>query len=387
MNEADVKKTNVNTDKINLLKQKYGVMKEIPEQKIDSKVVSEEMKEERKVQQINILDLLLRLEKMEGKFSFVEDFKDDVNERLAHLSEEIGELRSSFLEMDKNFSSLETKAEKALEIISEMQPEKISKEFQKKDAEIMKIQAEIETIKSILTSVKNEGEKLNKVLERVKSIENVVSMFKRLEEKIKIVDEAKDYVDRLAGKSESIFSELGSKVEEIENLKEKVAKIDDLTVDIVKMLDGISIKIPKFIEKENAEKILRDAVKEEIKKNYSVDVKGLSEINNAVNGIKNILSKEMNILTALNEKVELYFNFLQSINNLIYSTNVDDVKSTILKIKATISEMKKNGTWNERSINLLMKVFESLKNMWDYYQQKEIKEIFESELESIKSLA
>lgn len=390
-------------DKKTFLRERYGVIKDIPQQKIDD--TKQEVKEERKeYKEVNILDLLLRIEKMEGKFTFVEEFKDDVNERLAHLSEEIGELRSSFLEMDKNFSSLEAKTEKALDAILEIQPEKITREFGKKEAEILKIQTEIETIKNILDIVKRENEKVNKILEKIKNIENIVEMYKKVEEKIGVIDETKTYVDRLAGKSETIFAELDGKIKEIETQKQKLEKLDELTIDIVKMLDGISIKIPKFIEKENAEKTLRDIAKTEFE-NLKKDkdfielvqktlsdkfnqnlVTSLGELNNMISTLRNDLSSKLSIMSNLNDKIDVYFDFLETVNILTYTSDIEEIKRYLEKIRYLTSRMNELNMWNDNKKNFLTKVLWVLEATWESYGNHEIKEIFSNELRNFYSI-
>ena len=100
------KKDKKNVGEVESIKERYGVMDEIPEQELEEESLEteEKPKEEGKSSK---LDLLLRMEKIEAKLGTIDDFKDDVDERLMRLAEEVGELRSSLLEIDKNFSSQE----------------------------------------------------------------------------------------------------------------------------------------------------------------------------------------------------------------------------------------------------------------------------------------
>ncbi|MEM5776849.1 MAG: hypothetical protein QXJ06_00175 [Candidatus Aenigmatarchaeota archaeon] len=362
-----------NNNKKEELKAKYGVIKEIPKQPVE-----EEIKTEIKKQQpeVNNLDLLLRVEKIEGKLSVFEDVKDDINERIARLSEEIGELRSSFLELDKNFSSLESKIEKTIEIVSEVQPEKFSKDLQKKETDILKLQADIEALKSILTSIKKDNETVKAILEKIKNIDTVVAMYKKLSEKIQLIDDTKLYVDRLAGKSETIFAEMESKMKDIEDMKTKVSKIDDLTVDLVKMLDSVSIKIPKLIEKDTAQKLIEEAVKKNIQdlsKNYLNDVKTLldqtktdakKEIEEEKKKLLNNLNEIINLLSSLknditpnmsDEKNNLYFNFLLTVNSLSMISTKEELLYYLQKIKELNSKMKAINIWNKEIEDYLLR--------------------------------
>jgi len=386
------------------LKVKYGVTNEIPKQPIEEDR-KEDGKQHSSSSEVNSLDLLLRLEKLEGKFSEFEEIKDDFNERIARLSEEIGELRSSFLELDKNFTSLETKVEKTIDVVNELQPEKISKDLQKKESEIMKLQADIESLNNMLVSIKKSNEAVRALLEKIKNIENVISMYKKLSEKIQLIDDTKIYVDRLAGKSETIFSEMESKMKDIEDIKNKVQKLDDLTVDVVKMLDSISIKVPKFIEKENAQKIIEEEIKkdiQEISRNYSDTFKKTIEaeknqvkkeieeektkIVNAANEIFSLMSNLKNQIPKFNfeEKIDLNIKFIQLVNSLTLVSKKEEIEEILLNLTSTVDEMKRNNMWTENSKIYLAKTLDYLIYFWEYNQDQEIKNLIEQKTLSLK---
>ncbi len=385
------------------LKVKYGVIKEIPKQPIEESVVEEKIQKQTVVNK-DTLDLILRLEKLEGKFSAFEDVKDDINERIARLSEEIGELRSSFLELDKNFNSLEAKAEKVLDAVKELQPEKFSKELQKKDAEILKMQAEIESLKNVFSKIKNDNERLSSLLEKIKNIENLITMYKKLSEKIQLIDDTKVYVDRLAGKSETIFSEMESKMKDVEYMKTKLQKLDDLTVDFVKMLDSVSLKIPKLIEKDSAQKLVEEMVKKnmsDLSKNYLNDLKSIVEqtkteavkqieeekkkLLNNLNEVSNLLSsfKVYQANANIDEKMETYFRFMQTLNMLNIASDKEEVLYLINLANNLRSKMMQLNIWTNEKENYFLKTLYYLDYFWEYNGNNEIKQIFDEQIKNL----
>jgi chromosome segregation ATPase len=404
-------------DKKEQLKAKYGVIKDIPKQPVEEDV--KEAKKQETPESSNF-DLILRIEKLEGKFSAFEDVKDDINERISRLSEEIGELRSSFLELDKNFTSLESKVEKTLESVKELEPEKIFKEMSKKETEIIKLQAEAETMKSILSNIKKDNEKLFSILEKIKNIENLVNMYKKLSEKIQMIDDTKIYVDRLAGKSETIFSEMESKMKDIEDIKAKTQKLDDLTVDIVKMLDGLSLKVPKLIEKDAAQKYIEESVKkmlQELSKNYYLEMKKMfeneknqikQEINSQIlktiqestkstQDSKNSLEAERQKIAATldevkilidslksksfaDERIEACINFLQSVSMLSLLSEKNEIEHNLERIKNLKNTMVRLGVWSDEDHEFLMKTLLWLSNTWEYYGNAEIKKLIDQKM-------
>ncbi|MBU5689539.1 MAG: hypothetical protein QXM68_01590 [Candidatus Aenigmatarchaeota archaeon] len=393
-------------DKKEALKAKFGVTKDIPKQQVQEEVVKQE-KQNVQEGDTNPLSLLLRIEKLEGKFSAFEDVKDDINERIARISEEIGELRSSFLELDKNFTSLESRVEKVLDSVNQIQPEKFYKDLQKKEADILKLQAESESLKNVLASIKKDNERLNSILEKIKNIENLVAMYKKLSEKIQLIDDTKLYVDRLAGKSETIFSEMESKMKDVEDMKGKIQKLDDLTVDIVKMLDGISIKIPKLIEKENVEKLIEEMTKkniENVNKNYLGEIKKiielskqeakkeiddekkrltntLNEITSLLNSVKSDLSSKTNL--KIDQKSDLYFKFLQAVDVLKILSTKEEIQTQIDFIKSLRNRLIELNSWTNDSENYLLRNLYYLSYIWEQYGNDEIKSLVEQQISLI----
>ena len=60
-------------------------------------------------------------------------------------------------------------------------------------------------------------------------------------------------------KSENVFSELNRKVSELENQKEKIAKLDELTLEMTKMLDEVTLKLTKFVNKKDLKEFEGDS--------------------------------------------------------------------------------------------------------------------------------
>ncbi len=96
------------------LKAKYGVIKEIPKREVEEvpkqfENVLETSKEE---EEIKLHNLILKLEKIDGKIDIIDRFRNDMNERVTQLAEEIGELRSLSMERERSFDTIKTDFEK-----------------------------------------------------------------------------------------------------------------------------------------------------------------------------------------------------------------------------------------------------------------------------------
>lgn len=238
----------------------------------DEKQKEEELKEivqvpEEKISEANVVDqLVMKIERIDGRISAIDEMNKAVNERITGLSEEIGELRSSILEKERTINEIESQAKKVMDAFEEIEPETFRKELEKKEEEIVKTQASIESLLLKQKEIKDTLDKLQGVMEKVKSFENLVEMTGKINEKLSQIEESKKYTSRLASKVENIFSELNNRMKEFKSSMEKVEMNDETIKEMMKSVDVMEIKVEKVVAKDQLEKIEKD-LKEEISNN------------------------------------------------------------------------------------------------------------------------
>ena len=88
---------------------------------------------------------IIELEKLRARFEGIEQFREAYNEKLANFSEKIGELRNALIEKEKDINEMKVAALRAVEMVKEVQPEKLMNLAQKQ-------QVRIDTLKTVLES-------------------------------------------------------------------------------------------------------------------------------------------------------------------------------------------------------------------------------------------
>jgi chromosome segregation ATPase len=327
--EKEEKKQKEKEEKISELKERYEVVKGIPEQIVEEEKVEVKPKEGKE----EIPEIILKVERLDAKIATLDDYRKVTDEKISRISEEIGELRSTFLALDKRFSPLEVNAERALKAVSEVMPEKIRADFQKIEREILGIRAEIERMNTIIDSVRSDEKKLMEAFEKIKNVENVLDISKKIEEKIARVEEASRYADRVSAKTEVVFSELSGKLAEIERQKGKISRLDELTKELVKTLDEISLKIPKFAEKVEVSK-LGEEILSKIKsiEPESIKMEIAKEINSRVGTLREEITNSL-------REIENTKKSLEEIPKKVESLSLELAQS-----KSEIEELKKSMT-------------------------------------------
>ena len=291
--------------------------------------------------------LVMKLERLEERVNVMSDVDKAIQDRITKISEEIGELRSSLLERDRNIREMENKVKEFLEIFEEIKPENIKNDIEKKEEEISENKAKIEVLSTQLKEVKREIESFKEIMEKIESFENLVKISEKINEKFSQIEESKKYTSRLAGKVENIFFELNNRVKELKEALEKIEMNEENIKELMKTVDILEIKTNNVVMKEELEKVKKN-IREEIEKN-KIDVEDkLYDLKDFLEDvIRKIGDKEMlNSKKVIPWKTELE-NKIKEIENKIEKMKIPEnekmkeIESALKTVNKEIEEMKK----------------------------------------------
>ena len=155
------------------------------------------------------IDLMqIENEKLKTLLETLKDKTHITDETIQTMSESIGELRSLVFQADASLKETMVKLEKVEDDISQVKPKEIDKKFREIDADTDKKNIEMEKLRA---KVEDSNDKLNKMYEMIKSIggiENLVDINRKIQEKLKNVEEAVKYIGRIGAKTEKQFMDL-----------------------------------------------------------------------------------------------------------------------------------------------------------------------------------
>ncbi|MBU2559287.1 hypothetical protein KKA03_00150, partial [archaeon] len=133
---------------------------------------------------INLDELLLKTEKIEGRLASFEEAKGRIDDRIMRVSEQVGEIRSMVLEREKSFGLLEADFEMIKDTFEDIKPSEFSKELNKKEQAIMGVSMRVEKMEAVLTRLSEQVTEFRKLLDTIKSFENLVEVSREVNEKI-----------------------------------------------------------------------------------------------------------------------------------------------------------------------------------------------------------
>ena len=223
-------------------------------------------------EKISITRVLMEVEKLREVVNTLKTIKFEADERIKELAESIGEIRSLFFQRDSTIKETEKQVEELVDIVKEFKPEKFKKMIELRDQDVGKLSANIEKITTFCEDLGKRTTKSEKILEKVRSIENIEDLNKEMNDTFEKIKELKWAVERDSAKSERFFLESEKRVKEIQSMQAKVEQTEELTKEMLKDFDSTKIKMDDFITKEDFSKSLAEQLKMGIKKEERVAI-------------------------------------------------------------------------------------------------------------------
>ncbi len=281
--------------------------------------------------------LNVEIEKLKVMLDAVRDTKRATDETIQNLSENLGEIRSLVMQTDANFKTSLSKMERMEDDVSAVRPKEITKKFNEVKENLEKKDLELEKIEQKL---KGTTEKVNEIHEMLKSIggvENLASLNKDIQDKLKDITEAIKYIQRIGTRTEKIFIDLSKGMEDLILLKAKQEDYDESLKNVLSSIDSLDIKLKEYVTKEDL-----NVFREE---NMMIK-KEMDKINKVLPVAELKLPEEIVKLRKEREDIEMFLESLEAqfVSNSINKAEYEDVRRSNLK-KLSDIEGKLEKEW------------------------------------------
>ena len=284
----------------------------------------------------NIRKLLAEIEKINAQINAEKEIRTALNDKILHLSEEIGDLRRAIIEKEKKISEIDIKATKSSDLVKEVKPEKFFEELKKEQAKIEAMKVKIETNKKMMDKILEDLKKIRSKMNLYRGSEEVLKLYSDIKDDIRTLNKLKARVENNADRVESMFIEMEKKIKDQSTLMEDIE-------DIRKTLREIEKKVDK-----NSLEIKSKAGKNEIRTLIS-SIKG--------NTLAKLFRKNEQIsdLKAVLESFKEDKSLAEKINEIqeTVQTKLKEIKETETKIKNYLSEKDENSQKISSEINKL----------------------------------
>ncbi|MBD3163946.1 hypothetical protein GF323_01990 [Candidatus Woesearchaeota archaeon] len=200
-------------------------------------------------QKVNLIGI--ELTKINANLESFKETRKSTSERFSLMNEQIGELRGQIMDANKTMGTIEVKATKAADLVESVQPDKMMISLQKTDGKIEGVKAGLEAKDAMMKNI----------MEQLKGIRNQMSLFKGVEQIIKLNEEVKDeimnakkivaMVERHADKVENVFVESQKSFEEFNRFASSLESIKADIKELQNKLGKVETKQGVFLKKKD----------------------------------------------------------------------------------------------------------------------------------------
>jgi chromosome segregation ATPase len=223
--------------------------------------------------------------------------------------------------------------------VTDIKPKEISKKFNEIKESMEKDRLEVEKLQK-----KSEGtnEKVNEIYEMIKSIggvENLINLNNDIQTKLKDINEAIKYIQRIGAKTEKIFIDLSKGMEDLVLLKAKQEDFDESIKNALTSIDSLNVKLKDYVSKSDMEDIKGEIVMVKKQMDEIKKVLPIAELKLPENMIK--LRKDK-------EDIEMFLDSLESqhIEGKINKAEYEELKKINVK-KLNDVESKLEKEWKD----------------------------------------
>ena len=240
------------------------------------------------------------IERLYANMEALKETRKITNERLARISEEIGELRSMLVDRERQIQEIDAKSSKAAELVSEIQPEKLMIEMKKEEAKIESIKAQFEAHDKLLSEIINSVKDIKAQMNMFAGVEHILELNEEVKKQLEYTKKLESDIKRHAEKVEEIFIITKKRFPEIEELKTISLKMKEEHDKMLHDFEEIKFKIMQFSEKQEI-----DDLRNLINRNTQQWQKKFDEINILSNQMGSIVEQNKRTMEQIDSNVKL----------------------------------------------------------------------------------
>ncbi len=200
------------------------------------------------------MKILMELEKLKAKTETLGEMRNALDERLGHIQESLGELRSMTFARESGQKELEAKVEKYLDLVENLEPQKFMKEFDKRDKELASQGMRLEKMEAASADLARIANSTKSLLESMGSLKNLSNVNKEVSEKLSKMDSTVNRAQKTADDIDRAFVEVGNKLEEFSIYAGKQEVLGQTVQDLVEMLETTNKKFDAYVGKDDLDK-------------------------------------------------------------------------------------------------------------------------------------
>lgn len=283
-------------------------------------------------------------EKLEGRIESIVQWINQFYERFSLISESIGELRAMGLANEKKISEGFLEAEKVVDIVKEVKPDKLRVDYQKLDNKILFIEQKIEATNQLFASLMEEIKDLRRKSEIFVGTDALMQLNSDTKKELIEVQKISVMSRMYADKSEQLFLELKKGMAESEKAIALVKNSESVMGDLRKELEKVKINVNEVVNKDDLNSLRGEIFASE--KQQEVRLEKLEKINDKINEIGKMSELSLSTSQSNEEKInEMVAGLGRDGARLLRAnqTKFDELLEVVQDLSLEIKNLKKTS--------------------------------------------
>ncbi|MBI5225400.1 hypothetical protein HY989_06030 [Candidatus Micrarchaeota archaeon] len=293
-----------------------------------------------------IAKIILEIEKMKVKVESTEGMRTVIEERIEHIMETIGELRTMLFEKEGQGKEQEAKLDRFIEMVSDLEPQKFAKELDKRDKQLSDQAFKIEKLENISSDMVESLGRIRSTLDAIGSLKNIATVSKDIADRSAKIDATVSKVERLADETGRVYVELNRKMNDFTLYRGKQDILAESLKELASMAESLGGKFDSYAQKDDLSNIKKDL--EDVRlgiTELSAKVELQSEGSQLPDHILD-LQEEKEALEQILESNEEEFiegKIKEDEYKKLKNTHMKKVETVRLKLREELSKIRKEG--------------------------------------------
>ncbi len=195
------------------------------------------------------------IERIKATIDALKEARTSNDERMQTISEGLTELRTTVMQREAGIKEQELKFTSVKELVDDIEPEKINKQFMKRDQFASEMEVRIEKLEVKMEDVIRTTGSINDLLKSIGGLENVANIDHEVAKKMEHMTKTEKSMDNLSSKLEKMFIAMNKNLEDFEVYEARQDNMNEVLNDMVKNVDKLGIKFDNYIDKKDMTKI------------------------------------------------------------------------------------------------------------------------------------
>lgn len=306
--------------------------------------------------------LTMDVDKLKAQIEALNQMRQLSEQRFQRMSEELGDLRRSNIEREKEMNLVRLEAAKASDLVGSVQPEKLMMNLEKEKIKTEELTAMHEANKKLISYMADEIKKIKVDISAFRGAESLIKLNEEVKDELNSIKKTQLTVEKHADKVEDIFINMQKRFSDFLKLSDEFKSLQNSFSEVMKDANSFKAEFENLATKGDLEKLEKIVTEkfmsiENLKNDMDKDRKEIEELvakaNNAcssVNALENTLKSRIveiddsiSRLERIEQKKYVTMEKFDEELDEFFRNIIEKLEDHRREVEEKISSLRKNG--------------------------------------------